>query len=702
MELRLTLDAYGTPGVVVGAKVAAYYGLGYLHGRYRPLQSLLLGNAGTGRLAERLLPVRPVLHLDRTAHALDLPTIGRREAGRLSPLALERLQLYLGGLARGLEAAPRTTLGRLHALLPIPDPAALLSGFALSAYLGLGESQGRMERALITLLQAGADEQALSHLFRPLLEGWDPDRIRALPPVEELGAPLFPGGGSNAFAVTGSRSVSGHPLFAADPHLPIDQLPSLFFETRLQAGPQYWLGASIPGLPALAVGRNRHVAWSGTFSVADNVDHFLERRDGGRAFGPAGLEPLRSRTVILGRRFLPAQRLLVEETARGRLLWPGRDGPNLSVAWVGAEGLAETIGAYFELFECESAADAERALRSGHTLSLHFILADRDGDVRYVQVGRVPERTPGWSGLPPAPAEGPWAWTGRHAGPRLPRGPAEDGVAASANEGRAGEGGAILSTFAQPNYRLHRMRRVLTATPQVNLHTLGKLQLDLHSLQADRLLPRLLPALPAGPLLRALGAWDRQVAPDSRGAHAFQLAHRALLHGLAPRLGGRRFHRLLEESELSVWWCAALDRALADPATWSGPDGVGLGAALAGVADVEPPPFGEAQTFTLRHLLLGGLPAALGLDRGPFPLPGSVATVCQGNLVPNGPGHTAVGPAFRFLTDLSEDRAYAALPGGISDDPWSGTYDRWLADYRAGYLHPLTPPTTDEGPPLRV
>ena len=697
MELRLTMDAQGTPGIAVGSQAGAFYALGYLHGRYRPLQSLLLGNAGTGRLAERLLPVAPLLHLDRTAHQLDLPTVGRREAGRLPPLSLERVQLYLAGLTRGVAAAPRGVFSGLHRLLPIPDPPALLSGFALSAYLGLAESQGRMERAIVELLQSGANPGQLEHLFRPLLHGWSPAELLALPPLRDL-SPADPGafgaGGSNAFAVGPARSQSGRALFAADPHLVIDQLPALFFEARIQAGPQYWLGATIPGLPAIAIGRNRDVAWSGTFAVADNVDHFLEHLE--------AHTPVARRLAVLGRRSLPPLPLPIAETPRGRLLWPEAVGPNLSVAWSGLEGLAETITAYLQLWTADSAAAAQTALQGSNTLSLHFVLADRGGDVRYVQVGRIPERSGGWSGLPPAPKGGAFGWRGRYTGDSLPHGPAEDGIAASANEGRLGPGGAVLSTFAQPNYRLHRIRQVLSATPQVNLQTMAALQLDLHSLQADRLLPVILAHLADGPVRRLLLAWDRKVEPQSIGAHAFQVVYRAALHGLAPVLGGRRFHHLLESTELSVWWCAALDRALADPATWSGPAGASLRGALAGVAELQPGPLGEAQTFQLRHLLAGGLPAALGLDRGPFPLPGNISTVHQGNLVPAGSKKTAIGPAYRFVTDLGEDLAYATLPGGVDGDPWSESYALWLDEYRAGRLHPLRPPDQDDTLPLRV
>jgi len=88
-------------------------------------------------------------------------------------------------------------------------------------------------------------------------------------------------------------------------------------------------------------------------------------------------------------------------------------------------------------------------------------------------------------------------------------------------------------------------------------------------------------------------------------------------------------------------------------------------------------------------MVLGGVP---GCDRGPFTLPGSVATVRQGNILHIGKAVQAIGPAYRFIADLGEDCAYTALPGGIDGSVFSRSYDRWLDDYWAGRYHRLVPP----------
>ena len=80
---RITYDAQGTPGVWAANPAEAYAGLGWLHGRLRPLQSLLVGAAGRGVLAAHLLPRADLVAIDALSHRLGLPERGRGEAERL-------------------------------------------------------------------------------------------------------------------------------------------------------------------------------------------------------------------------------------------------------------------------------------------------------------------------------------------------------------------------------------------------------------------------------------------------------------------------------------------------------------------------------------------------------------------------------------------------------------------------------------------
>src|SRR3569833_1403611 len=85
--------------------------------------------------------------------------------------------------------------------------------------------------------------------------------------------------GSNAWVVSGTRSTTGHPLLASDPHL-FPNVPALFYEAHLVGGGDLdVIGATIPGVPGVVIGHNRHVAWGVTASMIDTQDFYVERLD---------------------------------------------------------------------------------------------------------------------------------------------------------------------------------------------------------------------------------------------------------------------------------------------------------------------------------------------------------------------------------------------------------------------------------------
>ena len=91
-------------------------------------------------------------------------------------------------------------------------------------------------------------------------------------------AAAFEALGSNNWVVDGTLTASGKPLLANDPHLGT-HVPSLWYLAHMSAGDFDVIGATLPGAPAVAIGRNRFIAWGETNVAADVEDLFLERID---------------------------------------------------------------------------------------------------------------------------------------------------------------------------------------------------------------------------------------------------------------------------------------------------------------------------------------------------------------------------------------------------------------------------------------
>ena len=85
--------------------------------------------------------------------------------------------------------------------------------------------------------------------------------------------------GSNSWAVSGEHTKSGAAILSNDTHLSLSN-PAVFYQnhlTTLHAGGDLDIaGVSFPGIPAMILGRNRHVAWAATVFPADVNDMYKE------------------------------------------------------------------------------------------------------------------------------------------------------------------------------------------------------------------------------------------------------------------------------------------------------------------------------------------------------------------------------------------------------------------------------------------
>jgi penicillin G amidase len=109
--------------------------------------------------------------------------------------------------------------------------------------------------------------------------------------------------GSNNWCVGPSLSKGGKPILANDPHLDARMLPGPWYPIGLITPDVRAVGVSIPGIPALMVGRTEHVAFGITNAYGDNQDLYVET-----------LDPLDPERYLEGERSLPFER--VEETLR--------------------------------------------------------------------------------------------------------------------------------------------------------------------------------------------------------------------------------------------------------------------------------------------------------------------------------------------------------------------------------------------------
>ena len=301
-------DVHGVPHIFAATTEDAVAALGYCHVEDRLFQMELNRRVASGRLAEAF--GRVALEADRFLRRMGLRRAAEREVKGLWNEERRVLESYARGANSALKdlAAKRPLELRLLGLEPEPwepvdslgvgqghgaEPLHQRRGRGLSRADGLhpGErrrrrrwSWGRRRHHLLAPGQTAAEASAIAaEASRQLAELY-----RAAGPW--LGPASA--GAENNWVISGARSASGKPMLANDPHLPL-QVPNVWDEAHLVTPQVDVYGVTLPGVPGVILGHNRHVAWGMTNSNADVQDLFIEKIDGDWVEFEGQWEPLK-------------------------------------------------------------------------------------------------------------------------------------------------------------------------------------------------------------------------------------------------------------------------------------------------------------------------------------------------------------------------------------------------------------------------
>jgi penicillin amidase len=706
--VEIARDAAGTPLIRARSHEDALFGLGYLHASDRPLQLVLQLAAADGRLSQQVADRPELRKFDRALLHMGLPQAARAEVGALSAALRVRVEAYAAGVnaVRELHRRPPelVLLGADRARYETHHALALL---LLIAYAGMADGQRLAEKLIVEALQRGVPATCLRELFAPHLDGVDTDLLRGVSLnssiVDDVPPPLpaLPrAAASNNWVVAPWRSATDAALLASDPHLEVNRLPMLMYEAQISLEGGDWLhGVTIPGLPGIVIGRNRHVAWGATYGTADASDFFVERCDGrGRYLRGGAWRPLAlRRDVCAGQETVETW-----ESEHGPIEGPAgqKAGDYLAWSWSATGRAAASLEGFFGLMTARSVAEARAALAGVAVPTLNMVLADVQGDVGYQYVGAIPRRRAGWSGLYPLAGWDPANdWQGMVPADELPARAAADfagGVFATANDRPDQPGGPRVSTIAQPPYRRDRILELLGDARRLTLGDLAHIQYDVTSLQARRLVPLLVAHLHDGEARRALAAWDYRYHAGSLAPTVFENLYEEVVRAVFGAVEGGPWlvHALLDTSLLTML-IGPIDEVInRQDSTWlphARRDEV-LRAACARGEARPVVPWGERHRLELSHLLLGATPLGrrLHLNRGPYPWDGGRSTVQQASLFRDGDRQTSFAPVYHFLTNLGGATSFTNTPGGPSERPWSQRYDCDLERWRRGEHRPLT------------
>ncbi|MGE5227105.1 MAG: penicillin acylase family protein, partial [Planctomycetaceae bacterium] len=432
-------DAWGTPAIDAASREDLWFAQGLVTAGERLFQLDLAIRAATGRLAEVFGP--SLVDADVFARTVGLHRAGARYLERWTDLDHAMHARFRAGVRAWVEAMPARPIEYqlldLDPVLP-EDPADWSACFA---YLAWGLSNNHDKEVLRAQLAAAMGAEAASVLLPSTAGGT--------------------GLGSNDWALAGSRTASGSPLLANDPHLLALQ-PGAWLELHLSAPGYLARGVALCFSPGVILGATPHHAWGATNVTGDVQDLF--------EVGDADVTEERAEVVAV--RGEPEPRTFtVRETRFGPVLTHVQVGlldpvsvpleQTYALAWTGHEhGIRPSLA--LDAARAASFEEFRAAVLEVGCPGQNFVYADVEGTVALQVTGLHPVRRSG-DGLTPSPGDDDHGWHGWVPLDALPRevDPAR-GFVVTANDGlHAGLTPHLLSNdFHQP-YRALRITELL-------------------------------------------------------------------------------------------------------------------------------------------------------------------------------------------------------------------------------------------------
>lgn len=407
-KVTVERDALGVVTITAGNKTDALRALGRVHAQERYFEMDLMRRSAAGELSA--LFGAKAIEADKRMRVHRLRA--RTEAHLQDALGSDpaAVRAYVDGVNQGLGSlAVRPWAYLLLRQAPQPWQASdsVLAGLAMYADLQdpSNQSELALERiravvppALYALLAHDGSEWdaplvGAARGNAPLPDASQLD-LRTLKAVTGAAAEDADAVGSNNFAVAGALTADGRAIVADDMHLGL-RAPSLWFRVRLRypdpqaAGGQVDVsGFSLPGVPAVIVGSNGHVAWGFTNSYIDTADFRTEPAD-------AAVTVHEERIVVAGGADV---RFPVRETAWGPILHTHADGSGDALRWV-----AQLPGAVrMDFADMARAADLDQALQIADHAGIpaqNLVIGDRSGRIAWRLIGARPDRGPGCTPL---------------------------------------------------------------------------------------------------------------------------------------------------------------------------------------------------------------------------------------------------------------------------------------------------------------
>ena len=518
--------------------------------------------------------------------------------------------------------------------------------------------------------------------------------------------------GSNNWAVGGSKSATGLPILANDPHLQLT-LPSIWYQAQLSSPNVNVYGATLPGAPGVVIGFNHDIAWGVTNVGSDVMDFYkIQFKDNSwkEYFHDGQWKKTNLKVekyVVKGKKEAVTDTVYYTHhgpiiTNQGVKPFKAANKPGLAMRWVCNETSGNDLMAFHLLNRAKNHDDYRKALTYYAAPAQNFIFASNGNDIAITPNGKLPLK---WKeqgkflldGTNPAHD---WqGWIPAEQNPTVKNPPR--GFVSSANQSSTDQTYPYYLgwNFAGPE-RAIRINERLEKMEKATADSLRSLQNDDFSIQARRILPALLTSLEKDStmkndaMVKQMRSWNMYNTASSVEATVFETWVGILMGSIWDEFKSDDKNVMMMPSRSRTW-----SMVLKQPtAKWFDVDSTKN--KIETMDEIVRATFkGAIDTLTHRHGPI--TPAKWAWSK--------VKNTSVSHLVPafkgfgrmgieNGGGSNCVnastgttGPSWRMVVELGKDgpKAYGLYPGGQSGNPGSAFYDNMIEKWSKGELNEL-------------
>ena len=736
-DVKIYRDKNGVPYIYAGSDEDAAFALGYVHAQERLFQMDMLRRAGEGRLSEiigsKTVPV------DKMFKTLGLYENVKQILPNLSADTRRILEAY----AKGVNSYIRDAKGKYQIEFSLlnyepypwkPEHSLVIaklmawelniSWWADIAYTHLVQKLG-IDKALDVVPDY---PQNAPFIVPPGIKNFAyvPD---GMVEVDRMYRSFmgFTGThiGSNSWVVNGNMSVSGKPVLANDPHLAF-QAPGKWVVAVIRGGGWNAEGFTLPGLPAVVIGKNENIAWGTTNVMADDADFYLEKLDSTKSnyFLDGQWRPLavaRDSVIVKDSSTVYFE---IKKTHRGPLVsdihtnnflmnTSGINKPPLSMRWTALEP-SDEFKAIFSLNKAGGWNEFKEALRNFTVPGQNFMYADKEGNIGYVCAAKLPVRnfvSPAfvYDGTTSASD-----WRGFVPYDEMPKvfNPKENYLA-SANNKTVADFKYHISNLWEPASRIERITELLNSKPRHSADDFVKYQNDIYSPYAKEIVSYIAPAFKGikindknlSDALNLLSKWEPYLYPQSGVPSIYASFFQHLMKNIfEDEMGEQLFNEFIFLANIPYRVVQKLLRE--NKSSWfddsntsqiEGRDEIirrSLADALEELEnrlgpDMKKWQWGKLHTITFKHLFHGrsSLFDHFG-DIGPYEIGGDGTTVLNTEYSFVSPYDVTLGPSMRFVYDFNRPGFFEyVLPAGQSGHILSPHYKDMTSYWLNGKMY---------------